>query len=43
MKLNISFVLKIALVLICAAGVGECGIVDYFRRLNKGGIELFLH
>ena len=41
MKLNVYFVLKIALVLFCALGVGDCGIMtDYFRRLNKERIEL---
>ena len=42
MKLNIFFVLKIVLVLFCAAGIGDCGIIDYFRRLNKERIELVL-
>ena len=43
MKLNVYFVLKTALVLFCALGVGDCGIMmDYFRRLNKERIELIL-
>ena len=35
MKLNISLVLMTVFVLFCVAGGGDCGIVDYFRRLNK--------
>ena len=43
MKLNVYFVLKTALVLLCALGVGDCGIMmDYFRRLNKEWFELVL-
>ena len=43
MKLNMYFVLKTALVLFCALGVGDCGIMtDYFRRLNKEWFELVL-
>ena len=43
MKLNVYFVLKTALVLFCALGVGDCGIMaDYFRRLNKEWFELVL-
>ena len=43
MKLNVYFVLKTAIVLFCALGVGDCGIMmDYFRRLNKEWFELVL-
>ena len=35
MKLNISLVLTAVFVLLCVAGGGDCGIVDYFTRLNK--------